>query len=137
LGSRLFSISGQYTQHLAGPSSGALAETRRFIFARYGQEDTQEQAKEGSSAISEHETEHKLKSVPSPGPDALGVMQKPAGTPGNDTVLVRGCRDSHEATYVCGGCGVPLLLYVPPSVAGEALLLCNNCGTHNAPEAES
>jgi hypothetical protein len=54
--------------------------------------------------------------------------------PRNDTVLVRGRkRRFHEETYVCDA---PLVLYEPPTVAGNSLLLCNNCGTQNAPEEQ-
>lgn len=59
-------------------------------------------------------------------------MRKPAGTPPGDTVLVRGCE--REETYVCGGGCAPLVLREQPTVASSALLLCNNCGSHNAPE---
>jgi hypothetical protein len=78
--------------------------------------------------------ERRLKPVPAPGPDTLGVMRKADGAPRDDTVLVRGCR--RPEIYACGGCGAPLILYGPPTVVGDSLLLCNGCGTHNAPEAQ-
>ena len=88
----------------------------------------------GAQEGAERSEERRLKAVRSPGPDALGVMRKADGTPRDETVLVRGRR--RRETYVCAGCSAPLILYEPPTVVGDSLLLCNRCGTHNALEAQ-